>query len=205
MQFVKCNSQRVSSCYCYWFHYMSIVYTNHAVTYPCKCIPRQLYIMCLQISEEVAKLLALKAQLGDDGTKKFVLKAAKVSSSRYKNINKSDETDMIIYCVLYINFFELHTYMHKCYTFILVHCILIIWLHLLLYIIYLLSKIELYRDCCTEHTYSNLIGWQGTRDYSPQKMAIREQVFRAIIATFKRHGAETIDTPVFELKVGCHF
>ena len=32
-------------------------------------------------------------------------------------------------------------------------------------------------------------------------MAIREGVFKTIISTFKRHGAETIDTPVFELKV----
>ncbi|XP_071087508.1 histidine--tRNA ligase, cytoplasmic-like [Haliotis cracherodii] len=70
-----------------------------------------------QIGEEVAKLLELKAQLGDDGPKKFVLKTAK-----------------------------------------------------------------------------------GTRDYSPQQMAIREGVFNKIIKTFKRHGAETIDTPVFELK-----
>ncbi|KAI0214715.1 Histidine--tRNA ligase, cytoplasmic [Lamellibrachia satsuma] len=70
-----------------------------------------------QIKEEVAKLLQLKQQLGDDGSKKFVLKTPK-----------------------------------------------------------------------------------GTRDFNPQKMAIREQVFNLIIASFKRHGAETIDTPVFELK-----
>lgn len=69
------------------------------------------------ISEEVAKLLELKAQLGEDGPKKFVLKCPK-----------------------------------------------------------------------------------GTRDYNPQQMAIREGVFNTIIACFKRHGAETIDTPVFELK-----
>uniref|UniRef100_A0A674JZ63 Class II Histidinyl-tRNA synthetase (HisRS)-like catalytic core domain-containing protein n=1 Tax=Terrapene triunguis TaxID=2587831 RepID=A0A674JZ63_9SAUR len=31
-------------------------------------------------------------------------------------------------------------------------------------------------------------------------MAIREKVFDIIISTFKRHGAEVIDTPVFELK-----
>ena len=42
---------------------------------------------------------------------------------------------------------------------------------------------------------------QGTRDYAPEQMAIREGVFNTIISTFKRHGAETIDTPVFELKV----
>lgn len=42
---------------------------------------------------------------------------------------------------------------------------------------------------------------QGTRDYNPKQMAIREKVFNTIISSFKRHGAETIDTPVFELKV----
>ncbi|XP_029656953.2 histidine--tRNA ligase [Octopus sinensis] len=41
---------------------------------------------------------------------------------------------------------------------------------------------------------------KGTRDFSPQQMTIRENVFATIIECFKRHGAETIDTPVFELK-----
>lgn len=41
---------------------------------------------------------------------------------------------------------------------------------------------------------------KGTRDYNPKQMAIRERVFNTIINCFKRHGAETIDTPVFELK-----
>jgi len=41
---------------------------------------------------------------------------------------------------------------------------------------------------------------KGTRDYQPAQMAVREKVFEMIISTFKRHGAETIDTPVFELK-----
>ncbi|KAK5643131.1 hypothetical protein RI129_006976 [Pyrocoelia pectoralis] len=41
---------------------------------------------------------------------------------------------------------------------------------------------------------------KGTRDFSPQQMAIRESVFQKIISVFKRHGAETIDTPIFELK-----
>ena len=31
-------------------------------------------------------------------------------------------------------------------------------------------------------------------------MAIREKALKTIVETFKRHGAETIDTPVFELK-----
>jgi len=41
---------------------------------------------------------------------------------------------------------------------------------------------------------------KGTRDYAPQQMIIREQAFQIITGCFKRHGAETIDTPVFELK-----
>lgn len=42
---------------------------------------------------------------------------------------------------------------------------------------------------------------QGTRDYHPNQMKIREEVFRTIIDCFKQHGAETIDTPVMELTV----
>lgn len=41
---------------------------------------------------------------------------------------------------------------------------------------------------------------KGTRDYNPQQMSIRNGVLQKIIAVFKRHGAECIDTPVFELK-----
>lgn len=43
---------------------------------------------------------------------------------------------------------------------------------------------------------------KGTRDFSPEQMALRNSVLEKIISVFKRHGAETIDTPVFELKVG---
>ena len=32
-------------------------------------------------------------------------------------------------------------------------------------------------------------------------MAVREKAFKAIISCFERHGAEQIDTPVFEMKV----
>ena len=32
-------------------------------------------------------------------------------------------------------------------------------------------------------------------------MAVREKAFEIITRVFKRHGAVTIDTPVFELKV----
>ncbi|KAI9342670.1 hypothetical protein BDR26DRAFT_933577 [Obelidium mucronatum] len=41
---------------------------------------------------------------------------------------------------------------------------------------------------------------KGTRDFSPEEMAIREKMFTTITSVFKRHGAVTIDTPVFELK-----
>ncbi|KAL1116054.1 hypothetical protein AAG570_005549 [Ranatra chinensis] len=41
---------------------------------------------------------------------------------------------------------------------------------------------------------------KGTRDYGPQQMALRNSVLDKIVSVFKRHGAETIDTPVFELK-----
>lgn len=42
---------------------------------------------------------------------------------------------------------------------------------------------------------------KGTRDYNPQQMTLRQGVLDKIIAVFKKHGAENIDTPVFELKV----
>uniref|UniRef100_A0AAR5P5C2 histidine--tRNA ligase n=1 Tax=Dendroctonus ponderosae TaxID=77166 RepID=A0AAR5P5C2_DENPD len=41
---------------------------------------------------------------------------------------------------------------------------------------------------------------KGTRDYSPEQMALRLSVLNKIVAVFKKHGAVTIDTPVFELK-----
>ncbi|XP_056667385.1 histidine--tRNA ligase, mitochondrial isoform X11 [Monodelphis domestica] len=41
---------------------------------------------------------------------------------------------------------------------------------------------------------------KGTRDLSPQQMAIREKILNAVINCFKCHGAKGIDTPVFELK-----
>lgn len=41
---------------------------------------------------------------------------------------------------------------------------------------------------------------KGTRDYGPEQMAVRAKVINDIIAIFKRHGAVTIDTPIFELK-----
>lgn len=41
---------------------------------------------------------------------------------------------------------------------------------------------------------------KGTRDYNPHQMSLRQAVLDKIIAVFKKHGADTIDTPVFELK-----
>ncbi|KAI8801294.1 hypothetical protein BJ742DRAFT_779519 [Cladochytrium replicatum] len=41
---------------------------------------------------------------------------------------------------------------------------------------------------------------KGTRDYDEKEMAIRQKMFDTIISVFKKHGAVTIDTPVFELK-----
>lgn len=40
----------------------------------------------------------------------------------------------------------------------------------------------------------------GTRDFGPWEMSVREKVFKTIKRCFKRHGAVTIETPVFELK-----
>jgi histidyl-tRNA synthetase len=41
---------------------------------------------------------------------------------------------------------------------------------------------------------------KGTRDWEPLSMALRAKIFDIITQVFKRHGAVTIDTPVFELK-----
>lgn len=41
---------------------------------------------------------------------------------------------------------------------------------------------------------------KGTRDFNDKEMAIRLKLFSTITSIFKRHGAVTIDTPVFELK-----
>lgn len=41
---------------------------------------------------------------------------------------------------------------------------------------------------------------KGARDFMPDQMAIREVAFGKITGVFKRHGAVSIDTPVFELR-----
>ncbi|GAB7363546.1 hypothetical protein MBLNU230_g3813t1 [Neophaeotheca triangularis] len=41
---------------------------------------------------------------------------------------------------------------------------------------------------------------KGTKDWSGTDMVLRDRIFNTISTVFKRHGAVTIDTPVFELK-----
>ncbi|KAL0914522.1 hypothetical protein M5K25_014875 [Dendrobium thyrsiflorum] len=41
---------------------------------------------------------------------------------------------------------------------------------------------------------------KGTRDFGKEQMAIREHAFSVITGVFKRHGAVSLDTPVFELR-----
>lgn len=41
---------------------------------------------------------------------------------------------------------------------------------------------------------------KGTRDYGPESTVVRSQVLDKIVNIFKKHGAVTIDTPIFELK-----
>lgn len=41
---------------------------------------------------------------------------------------------------------------------------------------------------------------KGTKDWADSDMVIREAIFSTLSSLFKRHGAVTIDTPVFELR-----
>jgi histidyl-tRNA synthetase len=41
---------------------------------------------------------------------------------------------------------------------------------------------------------------KGTRDYTPLQMTIKSQAINKIRNIYKKHGAEEIDTPIFELK-----
>lgn len=41
---------------------------------------------------------------------------------------------------------------------------------------------------------------KGTRDFAKEQMTIREKAFSIITGVFKRHGAMSLDTPVFELR-----
>uniref|UniRef100_A0A0K0D1R5 WHEP-TRS domain-containing protein n=1 Tax=Angiostrongylus cantonensis TaxID=6313 RepID=A0A0K0D1R5_ANGCA len=64
----------------------------------------------------------------------------------------------------------------------------------------MLEKKKLLGDGQSEQGKFVLKTPKGTRDYGPKSMAIRESVLKVVTDTFKRHGAETIDTPVFELR-----
>ena len=63
-------------------------------------------------------------------------------------------------------------------------------------VLYLMHPFGLYVNI-----YFQIISLQGTRDYTPEQMIVREKVLSKIIECFKRHGAQAIETPVFELKV----
>lgn len=41
---------------------------------------------------------------------------------------------------------------------------------------------------------------KGTTDHHPQQMSLRQHVLQKIVSVFEKHGAEAIDTPVFERK-----
>ncbi|KAJ2720007.1 Cytoplasmic and mitochondrial histidine tRNA synthetase [Coemansia sp. Benny D115] len=41
---------------------------------------------------------------------------------------------------------------------------------------------------------------KGTKDYTAKEMSVRSSIFNTIVKVFEKHGAVTIDTPVFELK-----
>ena len=45
----------------------------------------------------------------------------------------------------------------------------------------------------------NLKTPKGTKDWEGKDMVVRDRIFNTITTVFKRHGAVTIDTPVFEL------
>ncbi|XP_026190093.1 uncharacterized protein LOC34622279 [Cyclospora cayetanensis] len=41
---------------------------------------------------------------------------------------------------------------------------------------------------------------KGTQDFSPERLVIRNLILETVTACFRRHGAQPIDTPVFELR-----
>lgn len=43
-------------------------------------------------------------------------------------------------------------------------------------------------------------GYEGTHDFTPEQMAIRERAFSIIVGVFEHHGTVALDTPVFELR-----
>ena len=55
--------------------------------------------------------------------------------------------------------------------------------------------------CGIHNIYYYIYSIKGTRDYGPLEMVIRQGALNVITRCFERHGAEQLDTPVFELKV----
>ncbi|KAL8752910.1 MAG: hypothetical protein Q9199_005413 [Rusavskia elegans] len=56
------------------------------------------------------------------------------------------------------------------------------------------------RDKDKEKLTFNLKTPKGTKDWQGTDMIVRDRIFSTITTVFKRHGAVTIDTPVFELR-----
>lgn len=65
------------------------------------------------------------------------------------------------------------------------------------------------RVFCSQQEFANMgkdkVPYQlktpkGTKDWEGKDMVVRDRIFNAITTVFKRHGAVTIDTPVFELR-----
>ncbi|XP_050101083.1 histidine--tRNA ligase-like [Anopheles aquasalis] len=54
------------------------------------------------------------------------------------------------------------------------------------------------RECKANNTLPLLKTAKGTRDYDPAAMALRQRALKQVCSVFERHGAVTIDTPVFE-------
>lgn len=55
------------------------------------------------------------------------------------------------------------------------------------------------KDKDKEKVSFNLKTPKGTKDWEGKDMVVRDRIFKTITSVFKRHGAVTIDTPVFEL------
>ena len=57
-----------------------------------------------------------------------------------------------------------------------------------------------FRYSCKELNWWILVTLQGTVDHAPSATLLRKQIFNTLESIFVKHGASTIDTPVFELK-----
>lgn len=57
----------------------------------------------------------------------------------------------------------------------------------------------------TKNKYIGTDTASGTRDFRPDDMVLRQNVLDKIVKIFQQHGAEMIDTPVYERKVSRTF